>query len=53
MFDLVTGSQYSLGSTGTSRKTSKDYTDYSKRRRKLVTIKPKNSVTISNIILKR
>jgi hypothetical protein len=35
-----------LGSTGTSRKTSKDYTDYSKRRRILVTIKLKNSITI-------
>jgi hypothetical protein len=42
-----------IGSTGTSRKTSKDYTDYSKRRRNLVTIKLKNSIAISNIILKR
>jgi hypothetical protein len=31
----------------------KNYTDYTKRRRNLVTIKLKNSITISNIILKR
>jgi hypothetical protein len=42
-----------LDQQGHQEKPKKTYTDYTKRIRKLVTIKLKNSIKISNIIHKR